>query len=297
MWRILIIGPGDVAMRLVPQLTAKFRVFALLRNRERADLLRNANVIPIMGDLDDVRSLKRIGAIADMVLHFAPPPSSGAIDSRTKNLIAALSAGRNIPRRLVYISTSGVYGDCGGAWIDETQPVRPLTARGVRRVDAEQLLRNWASRSGVRLSILRAPGIYGDGRLPTKRLIAGTPVLAVTDDVYTNHIHADDLASITLAALFRAKANRVYHASDDSEMKMADYFDLVADLAQLTRPPRVSRVEAASRLPKELLSFMSESRRLRNNRLKKELGARLRYPTVREGVAASLQIERTKIDA
>jgi nucleoside-diphosphate-sugar epimerase len=297
MWRILIIGPGDVALRLVPQLTIKFRVFALVRNRERAELLRDANVIPIIGDLDDLRSLKRIGGIADMVLHFAPPPSSGAIDSRTKNLIAALSAGGSVPRRLVYISTSGVYGDCGGAWIDETQPVRPATSRGVRRVDAEQRLRDWATYNGVRLSILRAPGIYGDGRLPTKRLIAGTPVLAADDDVYTNHIHADDLASITLAALFRAKANRVYHASDNGELKMADYFDLVADLAKLPRPPRVSRADAESRLPKELLSFMGESRRLRNTRFKKELGARLRYPTVHEGVAASLEIEQKKIQA
>ncbi len=297
MWRILIIGPGDVAMRLVPQLTTKFRVFALVRNRERAELLREANVIPIIGDLDDLRSLKKIGGVADMALHFAPPPLSGAIDSRTKNLIAALSAGGGVPRRLVYISTSGVYGDCGGAWIDETRPVRPATTRGVRRVDAEQRLRDWASHNGVRLSILRAPGIYGDGRLPTKRLIAGTPVLAADDDVYTNHIHADDLANITLAALFRAKSNRVYHASDDSELKMADYFDLVADLANLPRPPRVSRVDAASRLSKELLSFMGESRRLRNSRLKTEFGVRLAYPTVREGVVASLGIERNNTDA
>ncbi len=278
-------------MRLVPQLTTKFRVFALVRNRERADPLRNANVIPIIGDLDDLRSLKRIGAMADMVLHFAPPPSSGTIDSHSKNLIAALSAGGNVPRRLVYISTSGVYGDCAGAWIDETRPVRPATARGVRRVDAEQRLRDWANRRGVRLSILRAPGIYGDGRLPTKRLVAGTSVLAAADDVYTNHIHADDLANITLAALFRAKANRAYHASDDSEMKMADYFDLVADLQKLARPQRVSRADAQMLLPKETLSFMGESRRLRNDRMKKELNVKLRYPTVRDGIAASIEHE------
>jgi nucleoside-diphosphate-sugar epimerase len=289
MWRILIIGPGDVALRLVPQLTNKFRVYALMRRRENAETLRLLGVTPIVGDLDDSRSLKRIGGIADAVLHFAPPPASGAIDTRTQHLIAALAARGSAPQRLVYISTTGVYGDCGGAWVDETRPVRPTTARALRRVDAEHQLRDWAATNGVRLSILRAPGIYGDGRLPEARLRAGTPVLAESDDVHTNHIHADDLARITLIALFRTRPNRVYNASDNSDMKIADYFDLVADMLKLPRPPRVDRVHAQTQLPKELLSFMSESRRLRNHRLRKELGVRLRYPTVRDGVAAAIR--------
>lgn len=289
MWRILIIGPGDVALRLVPQLTNKFRVYALIRRSESAAQLRALGVTPISGDLDDRRSLKRIGGIADVVLHFAPPPASGKTDTRTQRLIAALDSRGSVPRRLVYISTSGVYGDCGGAWIDETRPVQPGTARGERRVDAENRLRDWAGVNGVRLSILRAPGIYGDGRLPEARLRAGTPVLAAADDVYTNHIHADDLALIVRTTMFRAKPNRIYNASDNSAMKMADYFDLVADRLKLLRPPRVNRVAAQSQLPKELLSFMGESRRLCNRRLRQELGVKLRYPTVREGVAAAIR--------
>ena len=289
MWRILIIGPGDVALRLVPQLTTKFRVYALVRRRESAEKLRMLGVTPILGDLDVRRSLKRIGSIADAVLHFAPPQASGTTDMRTRRLIAALNSRGSLPQRLVYISTSGVYGDCGGAWVEETRPVQPATSRGERRVDAECRLRGWAATNGVRLSILRAPGIYGDGRLPEARLRAGTPVLCAADDVYTNHIHADDLARIALTALFRAQPNRIYHASDDSEMKMADYFDLIADRLKLPRPPRVSRAAAQAQLPKELLSFMGESRRLRNRRLSKELGVRLRYPTVAEGVAAAIR--------
>ena len=290
MWRILIIGPGDVASRLIPQLTDKFRVYALTRRSASAAALRALGVTPIIGDLDERRSLQRIGGIADVVLHFAPPPPSGTTDTRTQNLIAALNSRGGLPRRLVYISTSGVYGDCGGAWIDETQPVQPGTARGARRVDAESRLRDWAGTNGVRLSILRAPGIYGDGRLPEARLRAGTAVLAAADDVYTNHIHADDLARIAYMAMFRATPNRVYNASDDSEMKMADYFDLVADGLKLPRPQRVSRVAAQTQLPKELLSFMAESRRLRNDRLHRELKVKLRYPTVREGIAAALRV-------
>ena len=292
MWRILIIGPGDVALRLIPTLTTKFRVYALVRNPATAQRLRELDVMPIVGDLDDRHSLARVGRIADVVFHFAPPPASGAIDSRTKNLIALLNARGSAPRRLVYISTSGVYGDCAGAWIDETRPVRPSTARGARRVDAENRLRKWAGTNGVRLSILRAPGIYGDGRLPDVRLRAGTPVLAAEDDVYTNHIHADDLAQIALMALFRARPNRIYNASDSSEIKMADYFDLAADMLELPRPPRVSRDLAQQQLPKELLSFMGESRRLRNVRLIKELKVRLVYPTVRDGIAAAINVAK-----
>ena len=289
MWRILIIGPGDVALRLVPRLRKKFRVFALVRSPEKAKLLRSLGVTPIIGDLDGYRTLGRLSGIADVVLHFAPPPNVGQVDSRTKNLTATLNRRGNVPRRLVYISTSGVYGDCTGAWIDETRTPQPLTPRGSRRVDAESRLRNWATMNGVRLTILRAPGIYGDGRLPEARLRKGTPVLTADDDVYTNHIHADDLAAMTLGALFRGLANRIYNACDDSELKMADYFNLVADQMNLPRPPRVSRAAAQTQLPKELLSFMGESRRLRNDRMKKELKIKLLFPTVCEGVRDALR--------
>ena len=125
--------------------------------------------------------------------------------------------------------------------------------------------------------------------LPIERLKKGTPALRAEEDVYTNHIHADDLAQIIFSAIYKAAPSRVYHAVDDSELKMADYFDLVADRLKLLRPPRVNRVAAQSQLPKELLSFMGESRRLCNRRLRQELGVKLRYPTVREGVAAAIR--------
>jgi nucleoside-diphosphate-sugar epimerase len=112
----------------------------------------------------------------------------------------------------------------------------------------------------------------------------GTPVLLQKDDVYTNHIHADDLARACVAALWRGKPQRVVHVSDDTHLKMGDYFDLAADLMALPRPPRVPRSQALEALPLMLLSFMSESRRLQNNRLKKELKLRLNYPTVRQGL-------------
>jgi nucleoside-diphosphate-sugar epimerase len=180
------------------------------------------------------------------------------------------------------VSTTGVYGDCGGDQFDETRPVAPKNSRAVRRVDAERVLRQWALRAHARLSILRVPGIYAADRLPLERLRQGTPALSAEEDVYTNHIHAEDLARIIALTLRRGASQRVYHTVDDSDMKMGEYFDVVADAFQLARPPRVSRPQLASQVSPMLLSFMSESRRLSNDRMQYELGVRLKYPTVAE---------------
>jgi len=274
--RVLIVGCGDVGMRLLPLLTGHFRVFATTSQPQRCAELRAAGAVPLVANLDEPASLRRLAGLAPWIVHLAPPPAEGALDRRTRNLTAILPE----RGRLVYVSTTGVYGDCGGARFDESRPVAPRNARALRRVDAERTLRRWARRSAAALSILRVPGIYAGDRLPLKRLQQGTPALIEADDVYTNHIHADDLAAIIARALFRALPNRVYHAVDDSEMKMAEYFDAVADALQLPRPPRLPRAALQQVVTPALLSFMSESRRLDNGRIRRELGVRLRYPTV-----------------
>ena len=265
-------------------------MLALTSSPARVPALRALGAVPLLGDLDQPATLGRLGGLADAVLHLAPPPGQGADDPRTRALLRALARGGRV-RRLVYASTSGVYGDCGGARFDETRAVDAATDRALRRVDAEAQLRWFGRRTGARVTVLRIPGIYAadrPGGHPRERLVRGTPVLAADDDVYTNHIHADDLARACVAALHRGAPQRVLHASDDSELKMGDYFDLAADLCGLPRPPRITRTEAAQQLSPMLLSFMSESRRLDNRRLKRELRLRLRYPTVREGLVAGL---------
>jgi nucleoside-diphosphate-sugar epimerase len=286
--RLLIVGCGDVGMRLIPLLRSRFRVFALTSQSERLSELRSAGVIPILGNLDSPQSLYRLKGLADIVVHLAPPPLQGSLDRRTRNLVAIL------PRhgRLVYVSTTGVYGDCKGAYFDETRPIAPVNARAERRVDAERVLRRWARHHEGRLSILRVPGIYAADRLPLERLRQGTPALLDSDDVYTNHIHADDLAQIIALALFRAQPLRVYHTVDDSALKMGDYFDQVATAFKLPLPPRVPRAELSKQVTPVLLSFMSESRRLSNERMKTELGVRLRWPAVSD-LLASLQLPPT----
>jgi nucleoside-diphosphate-sugar epimerase len=345
--RVLIAGCGDVGLRCVPLLAhraAAPRVIALSSQPARAAELRAAGTTPLIANLDERRSLRRLAGLASTVLHLAPPQKTGDDDSRTRALIAALraprrsvareatsavarqrawhgwfratfksgmpaavrmgvgisvskhakaikrasivpdrvssAAARRAQIRLIYASTSGVYGDCGGAWIDETRPVRPDNARAKRRVSAETQLRR-ATRSGVlSASIVRIPGIYAGNRLPLVRLQKGTPALAPDDDVYTNHIHADDLAAILVLAIRRARPQRVVHASDDSDLRMGDYFDLIADAFGLPRAPRVSREQAEAQLEPMMLSFMRESRRLQNTRLRDEMRYALRYPSI-----------------
>ncbi len=290
--RVLIIGCGDVGLRAARALGGgrRVRLLALSSTPERQAALRAQGITPLSGDLDDARSLRRLAGLGTRVLHLAPPPSGELadwrLDPRTRALVRAL-AQRSLPAALVYGSTSGVYGDRQGHWVSEATPAQPLTPRAWRRVDAEAAV-HWLGRAtGVRTTALRIPGIYAsdrEGGTPRERLLRGTPVLRAEDDVHTNHIHADDLARACVLALWRGRPQRNVNVSDDTELKMGDYFDLAADLYGLPRPPRVARDAAGDQLPLVLLSFMSESRRLHNQRMKTELGLRLRYPTVAEGL-------------
>ncbi len=285
MQRLLIVGSGDVARRAAPWLSQHFRVFALLRRPDEAEDWRQLGVTPVLGDLDRRESLGRLAGLADRVLHLAPPPREGSRDTRTRHLLAALGRGQSLPWGLVYVSTTGVYGHCEDALIDETRPCRPASSRARRRVDAEQTLRRWSRLNGRDLVILRAPGIYAAERLPLERLRAGTPALLQAEDVFSNHIHADDLARACCRALFHRGGGRSFNVVDDSQLKMGEYFDLVADHFQLPRPPRLSRAALAEQLTPMQQSFMAESRRIANGRLKTELGLRLAYPTVAHTLA------------
>ena len=267
--RLLIAGFGDIARRARPALERRFHIVRLSR-QDGLDLDRPATLA-----FDPV----------DAVLHCVPPPATGEYDTRTANLLRAIEATGSAPTRFVYISTSGVYGDCGGALVDEARALNPQTGRARRRVDAERQLERWCAERGIALVMLRAPGIYAADRLPIERLRAGTPVLRGQDDVYTNHIHADDLAAAAVRALEQDAPSGVYNVADDSAMRMGDWMDLLAERAGLPRPPRVPRSHIAQHVSPEVLSFMNESRRLDNQRMKTVLGLRLRYPTVHEGLA------------
>jgi nucleoside-diphosphate-sugar epimerase len=281
---LLIAGFGDIAKRAVASLSTHFLLQAWLRPEHIGQAGKWPAVQCFAGDLDDAATLAALPKDFSHVVHLAPPPVQGTTDARTANLLAALSNTHERLQRFVYISTSGVYGHCDGAWIDESRPVNPQSDRARRRVDAERQIVRFAAAHGLRHVILRVPGIYAADRLPLARLRKGTPVLRAEDDVYTNHVHAEDLVTIITAALTHPAAEGIYNACDDSAMRMGDWFDLIAERTGLPHPPRISRSEAVEKIPAPLLSFMSESRRLDNNRIKTQLGISLRYPSVLAGV-------------
>jgi nucleoside-diphosphate-sugar epimerase len=274
--RLVLLGCGDVGLRFAAMYADRMRIVGVVRRAEAAAGVRAAGATPLQVDLDDRRACARLTGLAPRVLHSAPPPATGSGDPRTRHAIAALPRAHG----WVYLSTTGVYGDCGGELIDETRRVAPHNERAVRRVAAERMLRRRAAQGRIRATVLRVPGIYAADRLPLERLRRGTPALEAADDGFTNHIHADDLARIAFTALWRGRSQRTVHAVDDSAMKMGDYFDAVARAFGLPPPPRLPREVLRAAVSPMLWSFMSESRRLANRRLHRELRVRLRHPTV-----------------
>lgn len=281
---MLIIGCGYVGERLARQyLDQGSAVLGLVRSAASLERLAAQGIDALRKDLasDDLGDLPLAGA---RVFHLAPPPGRGVEDTQTRRLVAAFPrAGQ--PRRIVYVSTTGVYGDCQGAWVDESWPIQPSADRSRRRWDAEQALRRWSLETGGELVILRVAGIYGPDRLPLERIRQGLPLVRPDEAPYTNRIHVEDLVAALVAAMERGVNGAVYNACDGHPSTMTDYFLAVADAAGLPRPPLITLADASGQLSEGMLSYLAESRCLSNRRLVEELGVRLRYPTLAEGLA------------
>jgi nucleoside-diphosphate-sugar epimerase len=283
---IFIIGCGYIG-NLVAQKWGKDNrsVAALARSEASAAKLQAKGIVPHQGDLDVGDSLQQLPLAGTTLYYFAPPPPRGSSDSRMHNFIAALGETSH-PQQIIYISTSGVYGDTGGEWVTEETPLNPQADRARRRVDAELALQQWCKRHTIPLTILRVAGIYGSEKLPLKRLKAGTPVLREEECGYTNRIHVEDLVNICVTAAEVGEGTRVYNVSDGHPGTMTAYFFAVADALGLSRPPTVTMEEAKRVLTPAMLSYLTESRRLDNGKLLKELGVTLKYPTLDEGLRA-----------
>jgi nucleoside-diphosphate-sugar epimerase len=301
---LLIIGCGSVGRHLARHyLDQGDRVIGVVRSQESAAALEAEGIEALVLDLSrelhpeepdrlpmaarDGGHVGNAGAFPDLagarVFHLAPPPENGIIDLHTRHLIAGFAQAGH-PFRIVYVSTTGVYGNCGGDWVDEDRPVHPQEDRARRRWDAEQALERWRQDSGGALVTLRVAGIYGPGRLPLERIRAGLPLVRPEDAPWSNRIHVDDLVTACIAAMGRGADGAVYNVCDGHPSTMTDYFFQIADAVGLPRPPTIPMNEAEGRLSAGMLSYMRESRRLSNRRLVEDLGVRLRYPTLAQGL-------------
>jgi nucleoside-diphosphate-sugar epimerase len=285
---MLIVGCGYIGSRVAQRLQAQGEpVTGVVSSAASAERLGGRGIPVIRCDLD-TGQLPAGSTEGQQVFYFAPPPPRGGQDTRMQRFLDGCGVSGQ-PARIVYISTTGVYGDCAGEWVDESRPANPQVDRARRRWHAEQLLRGWQEHGGGELVILRVAGIYGPGKLPLARLRRGEPMVAETDAPWTNRIHADDLVEVCLAAMQRGSDGAVYNACDDEPGNMTDYFNRVADLAGLEPPPVISLQQAREQLSPGLLSYLGESRRLSNRRMHDELQVELRYPTLAEGLPACFE--------
>jgi nucleoside-diphosphate-sugar epimerase len=290
---MLIIGCGDLGRRVARRAAARGEAVACLVGRDASAMdLGRAGLSARVANLDGAVTLTADEQGQRQLFYFAPPPATGTTDPRVAHFLDALDPG---PRRLVYVSTTGVYGDCGGAWVDETRPPNPQVDRARRRHDAERRLQGWRG-DGRELVILRVAGIYGPDKLPLERLRAGTPMIAEADAPWTNRIHVDDLVDVCEAAMARGRDGEVYNVSDGNPGNMRDYFDRVADNFGIDRAPSVSLAEAGGTLSPGLLSYLGESRRLDNRKMLADLGVRLAYPDLAAGLAACVAAMQADVD-
>lgn len=281
---VLIMGCGEIGERVGLLERAMGRhVMGLIRSEASAGRLRAAGIQPITADLDVPASLSNLPVKGALVYYFAPPPGKGAIDQRMEAFTNVLNPS-NLPKRVVYISTTGVYGDCAGEWVTEDRPPLPQADRAKRRLASENTLRLWSEKNRAPIVILRVPGIYGRGLLPEKRLRAGEPVLREEESPYSNRIHADDLAQVCFIAGHHDNPGILYNVSDGHPTTMTDFFYRVADLLGIPRPPAITREQARRQLGGGMLSYLAESKRIDNRRMREELGVELMYPDLDAGL-------------
>ena len=281
---VLVIGCGDIGERVAGlERSAGRRVTGLIRSEASARRLRAAGIQPLMADLDVSASLRDLPVKNALIYYFAPPPGKGVTDPRMETFVSILDSSE-LPKRVVLISTTGVYGDCRGEWVTEDRPPNPQADRAKRRLAAETVLWRWSEKNSVPIVILRVPGIYGRGYLPEERLRARDPVLHEEESPFSNRIHADDLARACFIAGHHANPGTLYNVSDGHPTTMTDFFYRVADAFGIPHPPAITLEQARRRLGAEMLSYLAESKRIDNRRMREELGVELMYPDLAAGL-------------
>lgn len=285
MLNAIIIGCGDIGVRVGQQLQARHRITGIVRSAESAAKLASYGFNSAIFDLDQPSFTLPTIPEGSLIFYFAPPTADGEQDLRMKNFLSTLESSSSTPARIIYISTTAIYADSKGEWINEQTPTQPSHSRGKRRLDAEQQLIEFQRHHPVSISILRVSGIYSAKRLPFRQIKARQPILQLEIAPYSNRIHADDLANICIAAaLNTSKSNAIFNVSDGNPGSISQYFKEVALTFNLQPPPEISWEDAQKTLSPSMLSYLRESKRIDNRLMKHELGMTLSYPTLTLGL-------------
>ena len=274
----LVTGTGYTGRRILP-LLPEGSVVGI--SRTSIDAERPVRVF----DLDTTTKLP-VGLRGEYGIIYTVPPAGEPADTRLQRFLPMLTTP---PARFVYISTTGVYGDCGGARVTEMTPVNPGNERSARRVAAESQLEDWAAQNNCALIVLRAPGIYGPERLGLERIRGAVPVLDEQGANPGNRIHVDDLARCCVAALSDDVPAGIYNVGDGDHRSSTAFTLKVAELAGLPAPPRISREEAERQFSPARMSFLNESRVVDTTKMREVLGVTPRYADPEDGIRASLE--------
>jgi nucleoside-diphosphate-sugar epimerase len=293
---VLIVGCGDIGVRVARLIRARGGlVTAVSRSYSSEARLEEFGLKVVPGNLDDLSALDKLDTTGKLVFYLAPPPGGGPFDSRMRNFCEVVGKDR-APAKVVYVSTSGVYGDCGGEWVTEETPINPQTSRAQRRADAEATLQAWGKVHHVPVVILRVTGIYGPGRLPLARVQQGHPILLEEESPPTNRIHADDLAQVCLKAAEKAVGGEIFNVSDGQPGTMTQYFNAASDMLGLPRLPQINMEEAKQVMNPMMLSYLAETRRMDNRKMVEQLGVTLDYPDLESGLKNVVaQLDKTKM--
>jgi len=284
---LICFGFGYCAEHFIAEFAGKFeRIVGTVRRAERAAILNayqaGAVEMRVFDGVNAAPALNAGLAQADYALVSIPPDESG------EPVLAAfgdtLAAGWRL-RSVVYLSTVGVYGDNNGGWVAEQTPVAPASERSRRRLAAEQAWQQFGAREAVPIAVLRLAGIYGPGQNALVALARGKARRIIKPGQVFNRIHVADIAQ-TIDAAFARRANGVFNIADDEPTPPADPIVFAAKLLGREPPPEIAFDEAAPSMSPMALSFWQECRRVRNDKLKRELGVTLRYPSYREGLRA-----------
>lgn len=286
-----IIGCGNIGQRIAAALLKQGNdpktINGLVNSSASMHKCQALNIQSSLIDLD--KSTTTLPSLHKQDCYYTvAPPAIAMQDLRSRALIAHLERAVQRPSKIVLLSTTGVYGDCKGEWVDETKPPMPTTERGLRRLDSETVWQNFATAQGIPLMILRVPGIYSLDRLPRARIAKRTPVVSASECGFSNRVHAEDLAQIAVTSMAYLERDTsdsvVLNASDGAPSKITEYLQAAAK--QLGEPnlPVISMAEAQEQLSDGMLSYLSESRKISNAKLLAILDYKYLYPDFREGI-------------